>query len=287
MADDDDATTCNFQTLGDPESVSFRLLCMLLLDRTVCIVTYGGDAFHSALNTTLLVVSMAGAWRLTTLALTTTTRWNDHLRQQQQEQQRLQPLEESNSLLQGSNDNSVQQEHLAAAAAAPWTPPSVPSTLASLGFVIVFQVGLCLMVHCSGISIVWCAIAGWMLVGTGQLVLCWDRQQQQQQQQRRRHPFGTSHLALVALSLLCDAAGVLYYAATAPAITTVAHLCAIAMGMILYLLCSSTAGCHLQNAFSNSRHAQNTVNNNDDTTVASHTTVCDLNLPSNKATKTI
>jgi hypothetical protein len=41
---------------------------------------------------------------------------------------------------------------------------------------------------------------------------------------------------VVHLALLSDAAGIVYYAVTAEAITTVAHVCALLMGAALYSL---------------------------------------------------
>lgn len=94
----------------------------------------------------------------------------------------------------------------------------------SLVFVVVFQVVLCLIVGCSGISVVWCAQAGWIV------------------HQRYHHHCCQTREAVVIIPsmeiivLVVDVLAILYYAVTMEAITTVAHVCALALGSLLSLL---------------------------------------------------
>lgn len=69
--------------------------------------------------------------------------------------------------------------------------------LCSLLFVVLFQIGLCLILKCTGVSIIWCALAGWILIKEFSFIL------------------------------LIDLCAILYYTLTAPFITTIAHVMAI------------------------------------------------------------
>lgn len=69
------------------------------------------------------------------------------------------------------------------------------------GFFAAFQIGLCLVLGCSGVSIIWCALWG-----------AADR----------------SPLAAV------NTIAVLYYALTSEALNTIAHLCAVALGLLCW-----------------------------------------------------
>mmetsp|Transcript_8459 Transcript_8459/g.13050 ORF Transcript_8459/g.13050 Transcript_8459/m.13050 type:complete len:205 (+) Transcript_8459:85-699(+) len=94
----------------------------------------------------------------------------------------------------------------------------------SLLFVTIFQIMLCLViVPCSGISIIWCSILGWMLAG-------WRK--------RSIHETITVTIALFqTIVIVLDFSIILYYAATSEPITTVAHILAIVvLGMPLYLI---------------------------------------------------
>ena len=84
---------------------------------------------------------------------------------------------------------------------------------------VAYQIGLCLVVGCAGISIVWNALAGFVLGGATRL--------------------GCAKARHFELLLAPIAAVDAYYAMTAPPITTVAHLCAIALG----LLCNGLRRC--------------------------------------------
>lgn len=82
---------------------------------------------------------------------------------------------------------------------------------ASLGFVTIFQICLCLLVGCFGISIVWCACVGWFLLDT---------------------VFISLRATWIVMSMNGIAIG--YYALATAWITTVAHFCAIVLGMLCF-----------------------------------------------------
>ena len=123
--------------------------------------------------------------------------------------------------------------------------------------VIAFQIVLCLIVECVGISIIWCAIFGWILVevacgrGIGGAASS-DTESIRQVETSNTSPtcvgYGNlssrcSCIAVVSTILCVDLAAILYYAITAPAITTVAHICAILMGVILEMV--AVRGCSI------------------------------------------
>ena len=79
--------------------------------------------------------------------------------------------------------------------------------ICSLLFVICFQISLCLIVHCAGISIVWCAVGGWILMdwkGGRETDIALARQQ--------------------AAVLTIDLLAMTYYFIVADTITTLAHM---------------------------------------------------------------
>ena len=82
---------------------------------------------------------------------------------------------------------------------------------AMLSFFAAFQLGLCYVIGCAGVSIIWCACAG-----GGALDL-------------HRGP------RLVAFRVVAVAvvAALLWYALTAEAITDIAHVCALTMGFLV------------------------------------------------------
>ena len=79
-------------------------------------------------------------------------------------------------------------------------------------FVWAFQLSLCAVVGCSGISIVWNAMAGWVLAGT------------------TPDPANRGFIVLLLPAVCVDA----FYMITTEAMTTVAHICAILLGAGLY-----------------------------------------------------
>lgn len=139
----------------------------------------------------------------------------------------------------------------------PYTHPYLSLTSNHIA-VIAFQIVLCLIVECVGISIIWCAIFGWILVevacgrGIGGAASN-DTEPDRQAETSNTSPtcvgYGNlssrcSCIAVVASTILCvDLAAIVYYAVTAPAITTVAHICAILMGVILEVV--AVRGCSI------------------------------------------
>ena len=78
----------------------------------------------------------------------------------------------------------------------------------SLIFTVFFQILLCLVVQCSGISIIWCSIFGW-------IIMDW----------RKRDGNASRTIAVHQIIIMfIDLATNLYYAIVAEAITTVAHM---------------------------------------------------------------
>jgi hypothetical protein len=147
--------------------------------RIACILSYGGSVFDCWINYFLLLTSVTG--------------WILYVNNSQRflRESCYRPLESS----------SPRPSHAAAAGA--------------LVFLVIFQISLCLILQCSGISIIWCGITGWMLT----------------EGLYRRGSFG-----ILVLPLLCNLSGMIYYAITAEAITTVAHICAVILGSVLYYL---------------------------------------------------
>jgi len=92
------------------------------------------------------------------------------------------------------------------------TNTTTSNNIVAFLFVWLFQIGLCFAVHCSGISIVWNAMAGWVL-----FICVADRE----------------NLSFLVLLIPCFAVDV-YYGFMSEAITTVAHFCAVIMGLCLH-----------------------------------------------------
>jgi hypothetical protein len=93
--------------------------------------------------------------------------------------------------------------------------PSHAASAVALIFLILFQITLFLLLQCSGISIIWGGITGWMLT---------------------EGLYRRGSLGILVVPLLCNMGGMIYYAITAEAITTVAHICAVILGSALYYL---------------------------------------------------
>jgi uncharacterized iron-regulated membrane protein len=91
-----------------------------------------------------------------------------------------------------------------------------------------FQIVLCLLLGCAGISIVWCAVAGWLM-----------NERQEEEEDPVSNDSATAHspsrgLRPVEDVLLTGVLAVLiYYGGTAPPITTGAHFCALVLGALL------------------------------------------------------
>jgi hypothetical protein len=109
----------------------------------------------------------------------------------------------------------------------------------ALVFVAAYQINLCLVVGCSGISIIWCAIAGWIL-GEGRRRACMpgDSGTSSALSTEASPSPWNRHISLLVwerVMLATDILAIIYYARVTEAITTVAHLCAILMGFLLSL----------------------------------------------------
>jgi hypothetical protein len=100
----------------------------------------------------------------------------------------------------------------------------------ALTFVLTFQVVLCLIVKCSGISIIWCAIAGWIFMD------CYRQRGQpshspipvQNEEESDSCFTDKGHQLSMGLSMLTvDGIVIVYYAIVAEPITTLAHILAI------------------------------------------------------------
>ena len=159
-----------------------------ILSRIGCILTYGGEANDIVINYTLLVLNSVWCYCLMVVAAVT--------------------------------------------AAATISPSKrrkyhISCTMALL-FVVFFQIGLCLIVGCSGISIIWCAQAGWIV------------QQRLYYQQNLRWSSEEAPVILRKMeigTLIVDFMAILYYAIVSEeAITTVAHFCAFLLGSLLSFL---------------------------------------------------
>ena len=95
-----------------------------------------------------------------------------------------------------------------------------------VSFLFAFQIELCLNVGCSGISIVWSALCGFNIF----LYL------------RIKHRYTDNlghnqylHIAMV-LSTVYSTIAWVYYAIVSDALTTIAHICAILLGVIFAIL---------------------------------------------------
>jgi hypothetical protein len=106
----------------------------------------------------------------------------------------------------------------------------------ALVFVAAYQINLCLIVGCSGISIIWSACAGWIL-GEGRRRACMLGVYGSSATETSSSPWNR-HITLLVwerVMLAADVLVIIYYACVTEAITTVAHLCAILMGFLLSL----------------------------------------------------
>ena len=99
--------------------------------------------------------------------------------------------------------------------------------IGSFIFVTCFQITLCLfLADCSGISIIWCAMAGWS-ISERRRVLLHQESNETTAETRRFIKIMTQWV------ILADLAAIIYYWLTYEPITTVAHLCAIVMGAVI------------------------------------------------------
>ena len=101
------------------------------------------------------------------------------------------------------------------------------NTLYAVFIVFLFQIGLCLLVHCYGISLVWCAMGGWIVSERKRL--------RGRLQNGDLSAFRSSAVGVEMSVVLMDISAIVYYAFVSPFITTVAHVCALILGATLSL----------------------------------------------------
>lgn len=100
----------------------------------------------------------------------------------------------------------------------------VAATVVSLVCVSIFQIVLCYFLGCAGISIIWCAMCGWLI--------------SERFHMKCRHTVDSlSSIWLeqccAGVSLGIASSAFVYYAFAAESITTVAHVCAILLGIVI------------------------------------------------------
>ena len=93
--------------------------------------------------------------------------------------------------------------------------------LASSVFLVAYQIGLCLLVQCVGISIVWSAYSGMVYN-----IL-------HHHARRSEEPFDENILFQVRLQFLCVLSVWMYYLFVEEIITTVAHILAFVLGILI------------------------------------------------------
>lgn len=162
-------------------------------DRLGCILTYGGDASSSLANYSLLLLSTAAA-------------------------------------------------ALLLAATAPFSPRGTLRSLAwqacALLCVCAFQLGLCVVLGCAGVSIVWNAIDGFLIRRllapypgeTTDALLSPPLSSPSLPSPPRRRG---GAVGAVGFALIAGLAADLYYAFALPPITTLAHVCALLLGLAI------------------------------------------------------
>jgi hypothetical protein len=111
----------------------------------------------------------------------------------------------------------------------------------ALVFVAAYQINLCLLVGCSGISIIWSACAGWIFSeGRRRACILGDSESsvtEASSSSSASSPWNR-HIPLLVCEqviLAADGLAIIYYGCVTEAITTIAHLCAILMGYLLSL----------------------------------------------------
>ena len=111
----------------------------------------------------------------------------------------------------------------------------------ALTFVIFFQVGLCLMVHCMGISIIWCAMSGWGMSERRRVVALVDPTISSREEVNDDDASTTPQSSIpepsysppfTAVTVL-NVGAIVYYAITEEFLTTIAHICALILGAVI------------------------------------------------------
>jgi hypothetical protein len=185
-----------------------------LLERIVCILTYHGSIHDIVINYVMLVINFAWCQAVLSFVLstrhqkkgtttTTTTTTNQEL----------------------TTASSKQQSHTLYAAA-----------IASFAFVWMFQIVLCLVlavlsedgIGCAGISIVWCAMAGWIWYN--------KKHSNMNKKKGRQHQdwfLLASGSWLERMATVLNLSVIFYYFLVEELITTIAHICALVLGALL------------------------------------------------------
>jgi hypothetical protein len=103
--------------------------------------------------------------------------------------------------------------------------------LGALIFVILFQITLCLVLGCAGISIIWCAMGGWIMSERRRVV--------ENNIDASSSLLSTSSQRLINMGkvvIFLDCVVIVYYGVVEEPITTVAHFCALVLGAMLSLM---------------------------------------------------
>jgi hypothetical protein len=126
---------------------------------------------------------------------------------------------------------------------------------ASLTFVVVFQIALCFAVGCSGVSIIWCAMCGWIMSERRQRGMSRSSDgigNVRDDNQGDETASATTRMEKIELgAVLVDVLAIVYYAVTFPIISTVAHICALVLGAGLSLLSIKVSGRRACNGIGN------------------------------------
>jgi hypothetical protein len=99
----------------------------------------------------------------------------------------------------------------------------------ALALVIAYQVFLCIFLGCSGISIVWNVMVGFILRDLCQTISTSTAETLDTSVNQKRKKNANLFVASCAPAFAVD----LYYAITADFITTVAHICALVLGCLI------------------------------------------------------
>ena len=223
-------------TMNECPATSTYSFGSLLSFQISCILFYGGSVKDCVINYSLLTLTLlAAAERTAQQQRRRRRRYRGNSNIHLLEHSSISPSGDCHSNATDGGEEEQEQQAQQQPNDDVFQSPTISSCILSFVFTIVFQITLCIVVGCMGISIVWCAAAGW--IATGIVLL--------RGQPRPRDDTCNWLLWLPAAVILSlDVVGILYYAVTTEAITTVAHGCAIAMGCVLFYVSAATSfGC--------------------------------------------
>ncbi|KAL3929430.1 MAG: hypothetical protein SGBAC_012214 [Bacillariaceae sp.] len=115
----------------------------------------------------------------------------------------------------------------------------------ALAFVVAFQITLCLILGCSGISIIWCSMAGWIMSQKRQMIRSEVEEEGENDQTVAADSSIITHEKLARMAqwvILLDLGAIVYYLVFSEIITTVAHGCALVMGACVSQLVNKHIG---------------------------------------------